>query len=135
MLRMSKWGFRNGLHRRRRPSPSSRNGLHRWRRPSPSFRNGLHRRRRPFPSFRNSLHRWRRPSPSSRNGLHRRRKLQSPQKNGPRKRSNPHVAVGRSHRRGLRYIVDIHFVAYKLQVSLRFDPQLPENRTSPRPYP
>ncbi len=27
-----------------------------------------------------------------------------PQKNGTRKRSNPHVAVGRSHRRGLRGI-------------------------------
>ena len=48
-----------------------------------------------------------------------------PQKNGTRKRSNPHVAVGRSHRRGLRCIVDIHFVTYKLlQASLRFDPQL-----------
>ncbi len=48
-----------------------------------------------------------------------------PPKNGPRKRSNPQVAVGRSHRRGLRRIVNIHFVAYKLlQASLRFDPQL-----------
>ena len=48
-----------------------------------------------------------------------------PKKNGPRKRSNPQVAVGRSHRRGLRRIVDIHFVAYKLlQASLRSDPQL-----------
>ena len=48
-----------------------------------------------------------------------------PQKNGPRKRSNPQVAVGRSHRRGLRRIVDIHFATYKLlQASLRFDPQL-----------
>ena len=52
-----------------------------------------------------------------------------PQKNGTRKRSNPHVAVGRSHRRGLRRIVDIHFVAYKLlQASLRSDPQLQEIR-------
>ncbi|OUO49300.1 hypothetical protein B5F77_15090 [Parabacteroides sp. An277] len=52
-----------------------------------------------------------------------------PPKNGPRKRSNPQVAVGRSHRRGLRRIVDIHFVAYKLlQASLRSDPQLQEIR-------
>ena len=58
-----------------------------------------------------------------------------PPKNGTRKRSNPHVAVGRSHRRGLRRIVDIHFVTYKLlQASLRFDPQLPEIWTSPRSY-
>ncbi len=50
-----------------------------------------------------------------------------PPKNGTRKRSNPHVAVGRSHRRGLRRIVDIHFVTYKLlQASLRSDPQLLE---------
>ena len=42
-----------------------------------------------------------------------------------KKPSNPQVAVGRSHRRGLRRIVDIHFVAYKLlQASLRSDPQL-----------
>ena len=48
-----------------------------------------------------------------------------PKKYGPRKRSNPQVAVGRSHRRGLRRIVGIHFVTYKLlQASLRFDPQL-----------
>ena len=50
-----------------------------------------------------------------------------PPKNGPRKRSNPQVAVGRSHRRGLRGIYSAGLA------SLR--PAATGGWTSPRPWP